>query len=130
MNNTTKKFHPSAKQVAALEYLARNPNIESCAATIGNSKSTVYSWLAKEGFRIRLSECRTEILDEAVDQIKCHTRQAIQKIAELMQSDNDTIALKASTYMLDKALEVKAIQEFETRIVQLEMTITKKETLR
>ena len=127
MKNNTEKFHLSAKQVAALECLARNPNVEQCAAIIGRAKTTVYSWLAKEEFRIKLSECRTEVLDEAIDQIKCHTRQAIQKIAELVQSDNDTLALKASTYLLDKALEIKAVQEFETRIIQLETTITKKE---
>ena len=124
MKNNTENFHPSAKQIAALECLARNPNVEQCAATIGNSKSTVYSWLAKEEFRVRLSECRTEVLDEAIDQLKCYTRQAIQKIAVLIQSDNDTIALKASMYLLDKSLEIKQIQEFEKRIITLEMTIT------
>ena len=44
-----------------------------------------------------------------------------------MNSENESIAMKASIYLLDKALEVKQTQEFETRIIQLEMRVTKKE---
>jgi hypothetical protein len=119
-----KKF--SAKQLIMLETLTLLPDVQTAAKQTGIGKSTIYKWLRQEDFKARLVEKRTEILDDSVDQIKSYCRKALQRIAGLMDSENESVVMKASTYLLDKALEVKQTQEFEERILMLETKIVKK----
>ena len=121
--NNTQFKKLSTKQMFALEGLALNPDIETVAENIGVGKSTLYNWLRDESFKMKLVEKRTEILDNSIDQIKTYCKTALQKIAGLMESNNEKTVLQAAIYLLDKALEVKQVQEFEERIISIEEII-------
>jgi hypothetical protein len=124
-NKTNQKTF-TAKQLKVLECLAVNPNVEDVAKKTRVSKSSIYRWMQEDGsFNCRLVEIRTELLDDTIDQVKGYCYKALRGISDLMDSENESIKLKACTYMYDKALQLKELKEFETRIIQLEMKITK-----
>ncbi|HBM16075.1 MAG TPA: hypothetical protein DD381_07020 [Lentisphaeria bacterium] len=121
--NKTDTSQLSVKQMVVLEKLADNTDVEEVARITGTAKGTVYRWLQNNDFKTKLTSMRSDILDASLNLVKAQCRRAVDKIATLMNSDNEMVALKAATYLLDKALDVKTVQELEQRLIQIEVKI-------
>lgn len=112
----------SAKQERAVLELV-NPStgtLEEVAKRIGVSERTLYNWLGLPHFQNRLQEERNRLRTEAFDKLKSTLNRAVERLSELLDSETETVRLRACQSVIDYNLKAKELGEFEERLRALE----------
>jgi hypothetical protein len=107
--------------VAAL--LAGGKTIAGVAEAAGVSERTVRRWRGEAEFREMVAALRSEAIAEATGVLKAATVQAAGVLAELLSDERAGIRLQASRSVIELALALRASEEFERRIVELELLL-------
>jgi hypothetical protein len=91
-------------QSAALPLLAAGAKKKDAAVAAGVCPQTVSAWLQEPHFSAMLQAQRQHLAALAADRLREATAVAVTTIVQLMESSNELIRLKASTYLLDRVL--------------------------
>jgi hypothetical protein len=85
--------------------LARGLTVATAASEAGVSERTAYRRLAETDFARRVEDLRCSLVEVAVRRLSDHMAAAADKVAALMGSANDAVALGAAKAVLDLGMK-------------------------
>jgi len=113
------------RQLKAIILLLEGKSIEEVSKALGIAVNTMYRWLEKEAlFKKTYSEAKEKVFNEAIEDLKIGSREAVKTLLDLMRTGKkETARLGSAKTILELALRVKEINELEKRIEALEERI-------
>jgi len=122
LNNTELLSKLNAKQTKAILLLIEGKPPEEVARVLGIHSKTLYRWLEKDiDFRKALQEAKESIFNEALENLKSLSREAVNTLRDLLTSRHkDTARLGSAKTILELALKQKELEDIEKRIEALE----------
>lgn len=113
------KTPDSKRRLAVLELIAGGSRPEAAKAA-GVSLRTVERWLADPATRAEVEAGRRAAYAEALDLLKAGAVRAVESLAGLLASRNESIRLRAAGEILAAAMKAHETGEIEARIAALE----------
>jgi len=96
----------SALQLAGIHALLTQPTIVAAAAEIEVHPRTISRWMKERSFRAEYLRQMTELQAELWRQMLSVRNEVWTRYLELMRSNDEKVALRATTWFLDKVLSV------------------------
>ena len=118
------------KQKRAIAFLVAAKDIESGCRAAGISTTTYYDWIKNPDFADAIETQRSYIITEAMQRLRHGIGTAVDKLIALVNSDNEEVARKASTSIVEIALKMRESEEIEDRIECIEKIILERRTYR
>ena len=118
------------KQKRAVAFLVAAKDIESGCRAAGISTTTYYDWIKNPVFADAIDTQRNYIINEAMQRLRQGIGAAVDKLLALVNSDNEEVARKASTSIVEIALKMRESEEIEDRIESIEKIILERRTYR
>ena len=112
----------TSRQLRAIPYLLASPSIEEGCKRARVGKATVYGWLKQEFFREELNRRRKEVVELALETLKANVNKATEKLVEHLDSEKETISIRAAESIIEFAQRAIEAEELEQRIGALERT--------
>lgn len=111
----------SSRQMMALPYFAANSSVEAACKLADVSKDTFYKWLKEPLFRAELESLRSEVVTEAINQLKIGTTKAATTLSELLErEDCPSVQRAAANDILGHVMKFMELKEIEERLIRLE----------
>ena len=107
----------------AIEALAHGLTIVDASERSGVSRATVYRWLDDDEFKNAVLERQREVLEQVSKRMSSLALQGLDTLAELMESDDENIQLRASSAVLNRFTEVLELLRLEDRLEVLESKV-------
>ena len=104
-------------------HLARGATREEAGQAAGCCQRVVYNRLADPEFKLRVSEFRRAMIDEAVGKLATIAGRAVDVLSAALDNDSAIIRVRAATTLLDALLRVRAQAELEDRITEIEKRV-------
>lgn len=120
VHNPIKSDKQQRSKEQALPILAMNANYSEAARLIGCSRDEIYEWLKDPAFRTELEYLRTDIVNDAISQLKTHATKATNTLVALLDDKRPQIKLKAANDILNHLGRFMELRELETRLKALE----------
>lgn len=111
------------RQLQALPYLLSCPTYQEAARQAHVSVKQIYSWLKTSTFKTELDRRRNEIIEEAVNKLKCNTTRAADTLVSLLSHSNPTIQRGVANDLLNHVAKFIELHEIEERIQLLEAKV-------
>lgn len=105
---------------SAVLALASGLSWRAAAKQSGMSARTIARRMTLPEFRKQVIERRAALLDEAAGRLTALMRDATRTLKTLLSSPSDAVKLGACRAILDAAISVKTVCEFEQRMSELE----------
>jgi len=122
LKNTELLSKLSPKQTKAILLLLEGKTPEEIAKTLRLHSKTLYRWLEKDkDFKEALQEAKAKIFNEALENLKALSNEAVNTLRDLLTSRHkDTARLGSAKTILELALKQKELEDIEKRIEALE----------
>ena len=114
----------SRRQSTALPYIASEPTLTRGAQAAQITKRTLMRWMHEPAFRAELERIRNSIADLAYTELEGLTFKGVIRIAQLMDSENESIVHRASKTALSLSLSFREQRELRQQLETLENSIT------
>jgi hypothetical protein len=111
------------RQLQVLPFLLACPTYEEAARQAHVSVKQIYCWLKTSAFKAELDRRRNEIIEEAVNKLKCHTTKAADTLVSLLSHSNPTIQRGVANDLLNHVAKFIELREIEERIQFLEAKV-------
>ena len=108
-----------AQQRAAIMH-ASGMSMAAIARKLQVNTRTIYNWYEKAEFRKFVDALRAAVLDRAFSLIVQTTIKAASVLDKLLDSDDETIRLKAATTVNGTAIKMRECLEFDRRFKAIE----------
>jgi Transposase len=112
----------TVKQIRTIPYLLAAPSIEEGCKRARVGKATVYGWLKQEFFREELNRRRKEVVELALETLKANVNKATEKLVEHLDSEKETISIRAAESIIEFVQRAIEAEELEQRIRAIEKT--------
>lgn len=109
--------------------VAGGQSVRAAALELEIAERSAYRESCKPEFRQRVSEIRTELVTQALGSLAETTTAAASRLSRLVQSDDEAIALRACTVVLDRFSKLNDSIDIRERLEQLEKTLAAKEAV-
>ncbi len=103
--------------------LAVGASVAAAARHSGVAERTVRGWLQDPSFRRRVSELRSELFDAAVGHLAASGRKAAKALADLLDSANEGVRLRAAAEVLSLGPKLREAAELAERVAELEALV-------
>lgn len=120
----TKKL--TNRQLLAISQIITSSTLEEARIKAKISKGTLYAWLKEEAFKAELKRQRDEVVNEAMDRLKCAISKAVDGLIALMDSKQPYLKHRASKDIIDYALKSIEIEDIEERLNKIEQTLSER----
>jgi transposase-like protein len=120
-------FDTAEKKLALALALASGLSITAAAEHVGVSESTVHRRLKKPAFRRLIANLRGQTLEAALGRMAANMTRAADKIARLLDSDNEAVALRAARTLMSLGLRLRDSIELADRIYDIERDLARKQ---
>lgn len=100
--------------------LATGSSIRRAAVRSGVASRTISRWLATDDFRLLVQQTRGRLFSTAVSQLVALTAKAGGRLAELLDSEDEGMALKAIALVLSAGPRLLEFDMLEQRLRKLE----------
>lgn len=101
----TKAYDLTSQQLAALELLVAGETVVGTAASIGVARETVSRWRHRDpAFIAAYNEALQSIWEASHRMLLAKRSKALDKLGELIESEDSGIALRAATTLLKTAV--------------------------
>ena len=97
--------------------------INSAAAALGYSRSTLYAHLKADAVRDALRQAHAISYENTLHSLTQLGAVAIEQLGQLLRSDSDAVRLAAARIVLDMGLRYAAHVDIEQRIARIEATL-------
>jgi len=104
----------------AIEALGFGLSVIDASEKADVSRKTVYRWLDDDDFKNAVLERQTETLERVSKRLSALALQGLETLSELMESENETIRLRASSSVLSRFTEILELLRLEKRLEVLE----------
>ena len=113
-------FDTPEKKTALALALASGLTVVAAAEQAQVSESTVHRRLKQPAFRRLVARLRNQMLEAALGRMAENMTRAADKVARLLDSDNEAIALRAARTLLSLGLRLRDSVELADRIDEIE----------
>lgn len=107
------------RQQALIPYLLSLP-IEQAAKAAKVSRSVAFRWLKEPAFRAALRLTQDEAFEDAIGLLKSNVEKASRRLVGLIDSDDQQIALRASSLVIEHAGKLGAFADVADRVSEIE----------
>ena len=114
----------SPRQAAALPYIVSEPTLTRGAQAAQVHKRTLMRWMNEPYFRAELERVRRNIADLAYTELEGLTFKSVIRIAQLMDSENESIVHRASKTALSMSQSFREQRQLRQQLETLENAIT------
>jgi len=104
----------------AIEALGFGLSVIDASEKADVSRKTIYRWLDDDDFKNAVLERQTETLERVSKRLSALALQGLETLSELMESENETIRLRASSSVLSRFTEILELLRLEKRLEVLE----------
>jgi transposase-like protein len=108
------------KQARAVDLLVFGMTVTDVAAQLGVNRGTVHRWRKDPIFVAQLEARRSELADSLLDLHMLGNRIGLGKLLELVESTNDSLALRAATTLVNSGQRAYQSIDEKKRIERLE----------
>ena len=108
------------KQMQLIPLIVELGSIEAACRAAKISRSTYYEWLKNKEFAKELEKRQDYLYQNAMVKLKSLHDDAVKAYQELVNSNNESIKLRAAKIILDDLAKYKEINDFDVRIEALE----------
>jgi hypothetical protein len=119
-HNRIKSDKQQRSKETALPILATCANYSEAARQIGCSREEIYTWLKDPEFKVELERLRTDIVNDAISQLKNNATKATNTLVNLLEDESSQVRLKAANDILNHLGRFMELRELETRLKALE----------
>jgi transposase-like protein len=106
--------------------LSTGQNVLEVAKTLDVDRTTIWYWRQQPAFEAILNQQRAETIQTMQDGLLDLHQQALKTLKRCLNSDNESVALKASQVIIEKVLQF-TVGETDTEKIKLEQQIQKQE---
>ncbi len=112
----------TSRQRKAIEAILENKTITQASKHAGVSRKTIYVWLGQPSFREELDRLGGIILDEVSHRMVSLASEAVEKLAEILHSEDVPIRerIQVVNIILTRAVDLWDIYNLNKRIEVLE----------
>jgi hypothetical protein len=121
--NDLQKMTLHGKQAIAASLLAAGRSSSDVARRIRCDKATIWRWQQEADFRQLVSLHRESFMSEALGKLGAIVTQAVDKLAGLLDSSDESISLKASLGFIDRITSLREHVELSAIVAELEKRI-------
>ena len=118
------------KQKRAIAFLVAAKDIESGCRAAGISTTTYYDWMKNPVLAEAIDIQRNTLITDAMQRLRQGIGAAVDKLIALVKSENEEVARKASTSIVEIALKMRESEEIEDRIESIEKIVLERRTYR
>lgn len=118
------------KQQRAIAFLIAAKDIESGCRAAGISTTAYYDWMKNPVFAEAIDIQRNTLITDAMQRLRQGIGAAVDKLIALVNSDNEEVARKASTSIVEMALKMRESEDIEDRIESIEKIVLERRTYR
>ncbi len=111
------------KQLDSLPVILSSKSLAEGLKKANVSKTTYYAWLKLPEYKKELNRIKKEIVEQALNELKISTTEAVKVLKDLLSSENEHIQLRTAIKILDfteKFMEqediIERLNRFEERI--------------
>jgi len=108
------------RQHQAVGLLVQGMTVTDVARELGVDRSTIHRWLNDSDFRLKLEARREELLTSMLDQQLLASRMATTKLIELLESEDERVALRAAIILYSGGQRIYHFADLKKRIELLE----------
>ena len=130
LENTRNGQEINSKQKRAIAFLVAAKDIESGCRAAGISTTAYYDWMKNPVFAEAIDIQRNTLITDAMQRLRQGIGAAVDKLIALVKSENEEVARKASTSIVEIALKMRESEEIEDRIESIEKIILERRTYR
>jgi hypothetical protein len=117
----------NARQESVAVLLASGRSIRDAAAETTVGERTIHTWLNEPGFRAAVSGLRDRLLAETVGRLTQAATRAATALEGLLDSESESIRLRAATAILDGMIRSREHGELADRVAELEQRLAESE---
>jgi len=110
----------------AIEALGVGLSITEASEKAGVKRNTIYRWFELEDFKSAVLERQKYTLERVSKRLSALALQGLETLSDLMQSENETIRLRASSSVLSRFTEILELLRLEKRLEVLERKVSNK----
>lgn len=114
----------TATQEKACSMLASGEPVEAVAKEINVPEQTLYLWQKQKTFKCYYNKRRSIIRDVAAQSLFALANEAVRAVRDSLNSTNESVKLKAATYILEKLQDVEVGTTDIIEAVKAEATYT------
>jgi hypothetical protein len=114
----------TGRQCRFVECLLESPSVTAAAERCGIARSTAHAWLKSSDVRAELDRAQRSAFDAAISRIASLSAEAANKLALLVRSDNEAIALGAVRLVLESAGAHVDARELAAKLADIEERLT------
>lgn len=124
MERITPPIEMNARQRKAILHLISARTVKQAATEAKIRLATLYKWMKCPVFRAELERLRSEIVSDTVAQLKVYSLQAVNVLAELMNtSESEQVKRGCATDLLENTRSFIQLRDLENRLAALENAI-------
>jgi hypothetical protein len=117
----------SRKCNAAITALLTQPTLADAAASVGISETTLWRWLQRDDFRLKLRQAQETVFDGALKNLQSLTSEAVICLQRNLRCKRPSVQVQAARTILHFSLKSRELFDLETRISELESRIQERE---
>lgn len=123
---TAAKLTP--KQIVAISHIISGSNMAEVCKNVNISNSTLYEWMKIPEFKGELDRQRKDLIDYSLGKLKSTIGKAVDKLEELLESENEYVARGAACDILEYAIRIRELEDVANRLEKVERVILERRT--
>ena len=108
------------KKEQAIAALLSMPTLPAAAQEVGVAEKTLKRWMREDSFAQEFAKARREFLELALARLQRASGQATTKLMELLDAEDDKLALRAALGILGQAVKGAETMDVLARLEALE----------
>lgn len=129
MSDIDKKCKLSPSQEIVIQSILSGKNVTSACTDGKVSRTAYYNWLKESPlFQEELTNRRSEIIESSMNKLRSLMDESVDKLHELMKSDNQEVARKSAQAILEFAIKTNETMELEDKVQEIERLILERKT--
>lgn len=114
------------RKSTAIEVLGYGLSVKDASEKAGVTRKTVYRWLDDDGFKSEVVKAQNAVLERVSSRLSALALKGLNVMDELLDSEDDSVRLRASSALLSRFTEILEVLRLEKRVEVLENEITSK----
>ena len=109
---------------ALVTALAAGQSIAAAAKAAGMGERTAYRYVDHPDVKARIRAARAALFERSLGRLADTTLTAVEALAELLATENESIRLRAAVAVLDHAVKLRESDDLARRLAELEAQVS------
>jgi phage terminase small subunit len=108
------------RQIKAIAALLTGATMPEAARQAGIGERTLFRWQNDPTFKAELDRQRRQLAEQALSSLQGLTDRAVARLGRLIDSESESVALRACQFVLEQAREHIELHDLAERVADLE----------